>query len=196
MRLPEQTEALWGLDEDERVVVHEGSDGSEIIVVKGEKTEKYSDFDIQIRLEGGRGYEDMNPPSHPNIFHDLHKKRNADPNAASRLFDIIRSVYAGADPRTFEELASYSFEDDVFPADVTVRLFQLMLIEQEINYGPGGEYTRYHPPRDLLMSCVRWIESGDYDDISQVIGAGYNGRTPEQYRYDGDEDAIWTRPKL
>lgn len=46
------------------------------------------------------------------------------------------------------------------------------------------------------MSCVRWIASGEYDDIGQVIGAGYSGRTPERYRYDGDEDAIWTRPRF
>lgn len=152
MDLPDQTEALWGLDADHRVVVHEGSDGSVVIVVKGEKTEKYGDFDIQIRLEGGRGYEDKNPPSHPDVFRDLHRKRSDDPDAASRLADTIRSVYEGADPDSFEELASLSFEDDVFPADVTVRLLQLLMVEQEINYGPEGKNTYYHPP-PATSSC-------------------------------------------
>lgn len=195
MRMPEQTEALWGINVDDRVVVHEGSDDSEVVVVKGNKTEKYSEFDIQIRLEGGRGYEDMNPPSHSHVFRDLHSKRISNPDDSSLVFEAIQSIYLGQDPRKYVELAELSFNGDLFPADVTVWLLQLMMIEQEINYGPGGNVTYYHPPRDLLMSCVRWIQSGEYDEIDEIIKAGCSGCSPKQFHFDGNKDEIWSRPK-
>lgn len=192
--MPTQTERLWGLDESERVLIHTGSDGSEIIVVKGEKVKKYSEFDIQIQLKG-EGYGDNYTPSHPHVFKDLEQKIQSNLNESERLFEIIQSVYKGNDPdRYIDELNTMSFEDSRFPADVTVYLLQQMMIEQEINYGPGGSWTRYSPPRDLLMSCVRWIFSGEYGDIEDIISAGYNGKTDKKYWWDGGD--IWTRPKL
>ena len=194
MRLADRTEQLWNIASEERIVVHSGSDGSEIIVVPGEKTDKYGEFDIQIQIEGGRGYQGTNPPSHPAVFEDLHAKRHADEAIADELFDIIDDVYHGADPEEYvERLSEMEFVGDTFPADVTVTLLQTMMIEQEINYGPGGEWTRYAPPRDLLMSCVRWIQSGEYDELDEVTDAGYAGKTPSRYQFDGEE--IWTRPE-
>jgi hypothetical protein len=194
MRLADRTEQLWNIDPEQRIVVHSGSDGRKIIVVPGEKTDKYGEFDIQIRIEGGRGYQSTNPPSHPAVFKDLHAKRSADEAVADELFDIIDEIYYGADPEKYaDRLAEMGFVDDTFPADVTVILLQTMMVEQEINYGPGGEWTRYDPPRDLLMSCVRWIRSGEYEEIDEISSSGYMGRTPSQYHFDGEE--IWTRPE-
>lgn len=192
--MPTQTERLWGLDENERVLIHTGSDGSKIIVVKGEKVQKYGDFDIKIKLEG-EAYTDDYAPSHPSVFRDLEEKIQSNPDESERLFEIIQSVYKAEDPEIYlDELTSMYFEDSKFPADVTVYLLQQMMIEQEINYGPGGKWTRYSPPRDLLMSCVRWIFSGEYSDISDVVGAGYSGKTDNKYHWDGGD--IWTRPKI
>lgn len=194
MRLAERTEQLWNIGSEQEIVVHTGSDGSKIVVVPGEKTDKYGEFDIQIRIEGGRGYQDTNPPSHPAVFQDFHVKRITDAAVADELFDVIDDIYHGADPERYtDRLSEMVFTDDTFPADVTVTLLQTMMVEQEINYGPGGEWTRYEPPRDLLMSCVRWIRSGEYGDLDEVISAGYSGRTPSQYQFGGEE--IWTRPE-
>lgn len=154
MEMSERTKQLWGIDHGERVLVHEGSDGSEVMIVPGEKVDKYGEYDIQIRVKGGRGYEDRNPPAHPDVFQDLHTKQTSAPETAEELFGVISEVYRGADPNEFtDSLSSMSFAKDIFPADVTVALLQTMMIEQEINYGPGGEWTRYEPPRDLLMSA-------------------------------------------
>lgn len=194
MKMPIQTERLWDIDEEDRVVVYTGSDGSSVVVVKGEKVEKYSDFDIQIRLNGER-YHSEYTPSHPDVFRDLDQKIGSNPENKERLLKIIESVFKGEDPDDYtDELSSMVFESEKFPADVTVYLLQQMMIEQEINYGPGGEWTRFSPPRDLLMSCVRWIFSGDYSDIEKVISAGYTGKTPDKYQWNGDN--IWTRPQL
>ena len=192
MKMSEQTEKLWGIDGDTEIPIRIGSDGSEINVVKGEKVEAYGEFDIQIRL-AGRSYPDDYTPSHPHVFRDLDMKIKSDSKSAQRLFEIIQHVFEGQDPSNFiGELEDLSFENERVPSDVTVPLLQVMFIEQEINFGPRGKTTYYHPPRDLLMSCVRWIYSGEYDDIDDVIAAAYKGRTAKKYQWDGE--SIWIRP--
>lgn len=192
--MPAQTRRLWGLDEEQEERIFEGSNGSEIVVIKGEKVKKYSDFDIQIQVRG-REYKPDYTPSHPDVFKDLERKINSYSSSADRLSDIIKHVYEGESPENYvDEMRRMPFDDEIFPADVTVYLLQVMMIEQEINYGPGGKKTYYDPPRDLLMSCVRWIFSGEYDSLDDVISAGYNGRVPNKYEYDGN--GIWTRPQL
>jgi len=192
--MPEQTKELWGLDGDDTIFIPTESDGSEIVVLKGEKVDKYGDFDIQIQLRGDN-YPPNYTPSHPDVFKDLHLKLNSSQSDGEKLFRIINNVYEGKDPNKFlSELQSLSFSKEGFPADVTVSLIQLMMIEQEINYGPGGEWTRFNPPRDLFMSCIRWIFSGEYETLDEVISAGYNGRVDEKYQFSGE--SIWTRPEL
>jgi hypothetical protein len=192
MEMPAQTEKLWGIDGETQIPIHTGSDESEVTVGKGEKVEKYSEFDIKIRLTS-ESHPDDYTPSHPHVFRDLDMKIKSDSESGQRLFGIIQQVFEGRSPSNFiDELEGLTFENEKFPSDVTVCLLQLMMIEQEINFGPGGRTTHYHPPRDLLMSCVRWIHSGEYDDIGDIISAAYNGRVDEKYQWDGE--SIWTRP--
>ena len=194
MELPAQTERLWDLSDEQEELIHEGSDGSKIVVLKGEKVEKYGDFDIQIQLRG-EGYRPDYTPSHPDVFKDLERKIRSNPTSIDRLFEIITQVYEGDSPdEHLNKLEKMVFDDEKFPADVTVSLLQVMMVEQEINYGPGGKKTFYQPPRDLLVSCVRWIFSREYDTLDTVISAGYNGQVPNKYRYDGED--LWTRPRL
>lgn len=194
MDLPAQTQRLWDFSDEQEERIHKGSDDSEIVVIKGEKVEKYGDFDIQIQLRGDE-YRPDYTPSHPDVFRDLDQKIRSNPTSADRLFEIISQVYEGQSPDGYvDELGQMAFNAEKFPSDVTVYLLQVMMVEQEINYGPGGKKTYYQPPRDLLMSCVRWIFSDEYDTLEDVISAGYDGRVPNKYKYDGEE--IWARPRL
>ena len=194
MKLPAQTERLWDLSDEQEERIHKGSDGSEIVVLKGEKVEKYGDFDIQIQLRGDK-YRPDYTPSHPDVFRDLEQKIRSNPSSAERLFEIITRVYEGESPDNYvDELEQMVFDDEMFPPDITVYLLQVMMVEQEINYGPGGKKTNHKPPRDLLMSCVRWIFSDQYKALEDVISAGYKDRVPNKYNYDGED--IWTRPRL
>ena len=194
MKLSAQTERLWNLSDEQEELIHQGTDGSEIIVLKGEKVEKYGDFDIQIQLRGDE-YRPGYTPSHPDVFRDLEQKIHSNPSSADRLSEIITQVYEGESPDDYvDELGHLEFNDEKFPPDVTVYLLQVMMVEQEINYGPGGKKTYYQPPRDLLMSCVRWIFSEEYDTLKTVISAGYDGRVPNKYKYNKGD--IWTRPRL
>lgn len=193
MELPNQTKRLWGLDEDDDIHVYTGSDGSELTVSKGEKTEKYGDFDIKIYFTSP-GNSARTAPSHPELFRDFEAKLQESGREASQLYNAFQEVFQGKDPvEKADQLAALNLSAGKFSSDVAAVLLQLMMVEQEINYGPGGKFTRYSPPRDLLMSCLRWIESKEYENIQRVINAGYKGETPNEFRYDGPD--IWTRPK-
>jgi hypothetical protein len=194
MKMSTQAKQLWELNEEQAdmTTIYERSGGYNIVVNPGEKVDKYGEYDIKIRLTGYSN-EEENTPSHPEVFRDLHQRAQSNGSGAERMYEIIDAVYRGDDPEKYtSELSSMKFTDGEFPADVTVYLIQLMMIEQEINYGPGGKWTRFSPPRDLFMSCIRWIFSGEYSHINDIINAGYNGQTPEKYQ--SDDDDIWSRP--
>ena len=116
MELPAQTERLWDLSDEQEELIHEGSDGSKIVVLKGEKVEKYGDFDIQIQLRG-EGYRPDYTPSNPDVFKDLERKIRSNPTSIDRLFEIITQVYEGDSPdEHLNKLEKMVFDDEKFPA--------------------------------------------------------------------------------
>jgi hypothetical protein len=54
-------------------------------------------------------------------------------------------------------------------SDVNLFYTQLLMIEQEFNYGPGGcKEGKVDPPREFLMRFIRWVASGD-EEIDKII---------------------------
>lgn len=194
MQMDDLTERLWELDSSETPVqIYEGHDATRIVVKKGEKTDKYDDRDIQIQLTGENWAEEY-PPKHALVFQDLDEEITADEALAAELYDFISRTFENEDPDKYvDELRSMEFDAGDLTPDVLVYLVQVMMVEQEINFGPAGN-SNYHPPRDLLMGCIRRIFADDYTDIKDVIDDAYKGVVPSYHEYDGDD--IWARPEM
>lgn len=191
MNMENQLEQVFPIQPEDHFVIYESTNKSKVVVIQGEMQEQLSKHDIQILLVGPQYRSNYNP-SHAELFRDLHQKIHSDKLTASRLYEILQEIFRGKDPDKFtEELLKMEFDKEKFPADITVYLAQMLMIEQEINFGPGARDTNYDMPRDLLMSCIRWIYSEEYDNISEIISSARSGFAPYRYRWDGNQDEVW-----
>ena len=190
IRTSEQTDRLWGIGENETISVYKESDGTEIRVTQGKK---YWRYDIKIEVVGdiyGANYA----PTHLQLLRDLERRIDSRPEEAERLFEIIEAVFEGTNPDEFvEELAVLPSDGVTFSTPMTIHLLQQMMVEQEINFGPCGQKGHFTPPRDLLMSCIRWVFHGDYRDTQDIVNAAKSGEIDK--RFQCDDETIWTRPK-
>jgi hypothetical protein len=109
-------------------------------------------------------------PTHVRLLFDYYLKRLSELRQAEKLFKAVERIYEGSAP---EELAQ-SVADLTFPmqldeAIVNLVYTQLLMIEQDFNFGSEGtKRSKYDPPRGFLMSFIRWVASGE-DEIDKII---------------------------
>lgn len=120
-------------------------------------------------------------PTHVRLLFDLHLKRISNASSSRFLFSAFEKVFSGDDPDALaHSLVGLKFPLQLDLADVNLYYGQLLMLEQDFNYGPDGcRLTKYDPPRALLMSFIRWIASGE-DEIDKVITAAVKGWEPRK----------------
>lgn len=170
---------LWALELGERLVVYTSPNGVEVSATRTDKVCPH-DFAVGLTIPGRPIFF----PTHVRLFVDFYLKRLSNSQLAIDLFRAVERVYNDADPDTLRS----DWEHVRFPmqfdeAQVNIYYAQLLMVEQDFNYGPQGcKKSNVNPPREFLMRFVRWIASGD-DEIDRIItNAVRNWPPPVRYR--------------
>ena len=156
---------LGRLQPDERRIMYTSPKG---IQVTATQTGKFSphDFAVGLVIPGRPEFY----PTHVRLLFDYYLKRLSEPRRSRKLFEAVEGVYEGDDPeKLVQDVGALTFPMQLDEALVNLVYTQLLMIEQDFNFGPGGtKKSKYDPPRGFLMSFIRWVASGE-DEIDKII---------------------------
>lgn len=173
------TESLELLKPGEHRIIYSGKNGTKVTV---KHTAKLSPKDFAVGLIIPR--EEEFYPTHIRLLIDLFIKRESDKNKAHKLGLLFEKMFIGEDPEKLaNEALRLSFRMQFDDPDINLYYAQLLMIEQDINYGPGMEkQSKMNPPREYLMRFIRWVLSGD-NQIDRIIFAAAGRRYPAPKKY-------------
>ena len=165
---------LSNLQLGERRIIYTSPKGVQVTVTQ---TGKFSpqDFAVGLVISGRAEFN----PTHVRLLFDYYLKRLSDPSKALKLFAAVEGTYAGNDPVEIgKDVLTLDFPMQLDEAIVNLAYTQLLMIEQDFNFGPGGtKQSKYDPPRGFLMGFIRWVASGE-DEIDRVITAAVRNYPP------------------
>lgn len=149
----------------------------ERIDITATHTGKFSTYDYAVGLKiPGR---DEFYPAHVRLLIDLHLKRISNYNDSKILFSAFEDIFDGNEPEKYKkELENITFPMELDNSYINLCYGQLLMIEQDFNFGPEGNKKSHHdPPREFLMCFVRWIASQE-NEIDRVITAAVRNYPP------------------
>jgi hypothetical protein len=177
MKMEKLEPILRALELGERRVIYTSASGVEISTTRTDKICPH-DFAVGLTIPGRAEFY----PTHVRLLFDLYLKRLSNKENADELFRAIEKVCDGADPREIApSVLKLKFPMQLDDPDVNLFYAQLLMIEQEFNYGPQGcKKGKVHPPKEFLMRFIRWVASGE-DEIDKIItNAVRNWSPPER----------------
>lgn len=165
---------LVRLQVGERRIMYTSPQG---IQVTATQTGKFSPHDFAVGLVIPNRPEFY--PTHVRLLFDYYLKRVSEPQQAQKLFMAVENVYKGDDPERLErDVGGLTFPMQLDEAVVNLVYTQLLMIEQDFNFGPeGNRKSKYDPPRGFLMGFIRWVASGE-DEIDRIITAAVRNYPP------------------
>lgn len=173
MDIHEVVPVLMSLRPQEARVIYTVSPGTEVIATRTDKLSEH-DFSVGLRIPGIPEFR----PTHVRLLIDLHLKCLSDREKALALFEAMEATYQGEDPLPLaKQFAEVKFSMQLDGADVNLLYAQLLMVEQDFNYGPGKKHTNFDPARGFLMAFIRWIRSQE-DQIDRVITAAVRNFPP------------------
>jgi len=178
MNMADATQVLRNLSSGQRKIIYKGIRG---VMVSATRTDKICPHDFAVGLEPpGR---DVFYPTHVRLLFDLYLKRLSNEKDAHHLFCAMEKVYDGHDPETLApQVLKLNFPMKLDDPDVNLYYTQLLMIEQEFNYGPTGcKKGKVNPPREFLMRFVRWVASGEEEIDKIITNAVRNWPPPIKY---------------
>jgi len=118
-------------------------------------------------------------PTHVRLLFDYYLKRLSEPRQSIKLFEAVEKVYRGDDPEKLtKDVGALNFPMQLDEAIVNLVYTQLLMIEQDFNFGPEGiRKSKYDPPRGFLMGFIRWVASGE-NEIDRIITAAVRNYPP------------------
>ena len=138
------------------------------VQVTATQTGKFSphDFAVGLVIPGRPEFY----PTHVRLLFDYYLKRLSEPRQVRNLFKAVERVFEGNPPEEFiQDIGTIIFPMQLDEAIVNLVYTQLLMIEQDFNFGPEGtKKSKYDPPRGYLMGFIRWVASGE-DEIDKVI---------------------------
>jgi len=147
------------------------------VQVTATQTGKFSphDFAVGLVIPGRPEFY----PTHVRLLFDYYLKRLSDLKQAQKLFKAVERVYEGYDPeKLVQDVSTLNFTMQLDEAIVNLVYTQLLMIEQDFNFGPeGSRKSKYDPPRGFLMSFIRWVASEE-DEIDKIITAAVRNYPP------------------
>ncbi len=167
------------LNEGEHKSIYESTKNVKVTVTQ---TGKFSEHDYAVGLiipEHPEFY-----PTHIRLMIDLYIKRESNPKGAKKLFKALEEVYNGKDPKFYvEELTAINFPMQLDEAEVNLYIAQLLMIEQDFNFGPDApKQSKLDPPREYLMRFIRWVAAAD-TQIDRIIFAAAGRKYPAPKKY-------------
>lgn len=174
MRLEEALSNLWELRESERRVVYTCPERQLVTVTR---TDKICQHDFRVGLVLGDRPEFF--PTHVRLLFNLYLQRTSDPENFPRVLRSFERVYDGEDPLVIASSeAEVRSRLQLDTLQLSLCYGQLLMVEQEFNYGPKGcKKGNVQPPREFLMRFIRWIASGE-DEIDRIIAAAVRNYPP------------------
>ena len=174
MDIVEASLVLDKLQPGERRIMYTSPKG---IQVTATQTGKFSphDFAVGLVIPGRPEFY----PTHVRLLFDYYLKRLSEPQQAQKLFEAVERVYEGNAPEELaQDAGALTFPMQLDEAIVNLVYTQLLMIEQDFNFGPEGtKKSKYDPPRGFLMSFIRWVASGE-DEIDKIITAAVRNYPP------------------
>jgi hypothetical protein len=156
---------LGGLQPGEQRIIYTSPKG---VQVTATQTGKFSphDFAVGLVIPGRLEFY----PTHVRLLFDYYLKRLSEPQKAQKLFEAVERVYEGdALEELVQDVGALAFPMQLDEAIVNLVYTQLLMIEQDFNFGPEGtKRSKYDPPRGFLMSFIRWVVAGE-DEIDKII---------------------------
>lgn len=169
---------LRGLKLDERKLVYTSKKGTKVFAIRTDKICPH-DFAVALLIPGREEFR----PTHVRLLFDLYLKQLSNDKDAKILFLTMEKIYDGEDPEKLaEKVLELKFPMQLDDADVNLYYTQLLMIEQEFNYGPQGcKKGKVEPPREFLMRFIRWIASGKEEIDKIITNAVRNWPPPKKY---------------
>lgn len=179
MEMAQLVRRLRKLNKGEHQIIYTSSSGAKVTV---KHTGKFSNNDFAVGLI--KENENEFYPTHIRLLIDLYIKRESNLEGSKKLFKALEGIYNGDDPERYtEELRKIDFPMQLDKAEVNLYIAQLLMIEQDFNFGPGAPKTsKLNPPREYLMRFIRWIAAGD-TQIDRIIFAAAGRKYPAPKRY-------------
>jgi len=170
---------LTKLKEGEHRIIYTSPKGVGVTV---KQTGKFSPHDFAVGLIEPNSEEFY--PTHIRLLIDLYIKRISNPHAAHKLYLVFEKLFQGIDPEELlDEVNNLEFSMKFDEPIVNLCYSQLLMIEQDINYGPGSaKKSKLDPPREYLMRFIRWT-ADEKAEIDKIIFAAAGRRYPAPVRY-------------
>jgi hypothetical protein len=158
---------LLALNPNEHRVVYT-SPGGVLTTVK--HTARFSPKDFAVGIWGPGASEFY--PTHVRLLIDLYIKRSSNSAHAHDLYLAFERIFQADDPNSLlAQVQPLTFSMTFDEPIVNLCYAQLLMIEQDINYGPGGaKQSKLNPPREYLMRFVRWTADSSAQ-IDRIITA-------------------------
>jgi hypothetical protein len=174
MNLEQVCADLRLLTPGQRKVVYRITGGVEVSATRTDRICP-QDFAVGLVLPGR---EEFNP-THVRLLFNLYLQRTSDSAAFSQVLAGFESLYDGNDPEVVaSHLSELSFRLELDSVETELCYGQLLMVEQEFNYGPMGcKKGKVEPPREFLARFIRWVGSGS-DEIDRIIGAAVRNYPP------------------
>ncbi len=165
---------LGKLQPGERRVIYTSPNDVQVTVTQ---TGKFSPHDFAVGLVIPSRQEFY--PTHVRLLFDYYLKRLSALQQSRELFWAVGKVYEGNDPEELvKDVDALIFPMQLDEAIVNLVYTQLLMIEQDFNFGPEGtKASKYDPPRGFLMSFIHWVASGE-DEIDRIITAAVRNYPP------------------
>lgn len=174
MNMLDASKILRSLQLGQRVEMYIGVGGT---IVSATRTDNICphDFAVGLKIPG----RDEFYPTHIRLLFDLYLKRLSNEKDSQQLFCKIEKVYDGDDPEVLApDVLKLSFPMKLDDPDINLYYAQLLMIEQDFNYGPQGcKRSRLNPPREFLMRFIRWVASRD-DEIDKIVFCAVRNKPP------------------
>ncbi len=167
------------LKPNEHQIIYTSMKGAKVTVTQ---TGKFSQHDFAVGLIKPNDKEFY--PTHIRLLIDLYIKRESNLEGSKILFDALEKVYNGIDPINYvDELRKINFPMELDEGEVNLYIAQLLMIEQDFNFGPNApKKSKLNPPREYLMRFIRWVAAGD-TQIDKIIFAAAGRKYPAPQRY-------------
>ena len=164
MEMDKASKLLEKLAPGERKIIYTSPKGVQVTVTQTGKISP-RDYAVGLVIPGRQEFY----PTHVRLLFDYYLKRLSNLQQAVKLFKTVEEVHIGHDPEELQDINSLIFPMQLDEVIVNLVYTQLLMIEQDLNYGPGGtKKSKYDPARGFLMSFIRWVASGE-DEIDKII---------------------------